>query len=432
MLNLTKGGKMKHNILCIGVFIAGVWGYSYGEGKSVARVGDYTIDVAEFSKQYNPRKGADIDSLKKATLDKLIEEKLMLIDAYDKGYLEKVEPELEKFKNRLTVGKLYERAVVSKTKVSSWKVREWWWKLGTEIKFSQMIVKDKSKLKGIYKDLRKGKDFGEVALEHTKCTGCGKIRQVKWGELNPGLERVAFSLRPGDISHPIHSGNAWYILKVYERIKINKPDFVTEKEKIEGQLRGKKQAKLSSGYLEHLRKIAHPRYNVKVMEKLIESPADVPADAVLMSWVGGEFTADYFLKETAGGMSRGQFNTVESIKQWANNKLTYDILLPISAARHGLDRVPDIKEQLKEREQMLLTRRYQNEEIDGKIAVTDEECQEYYQEHKDNYKAEFERIKSRVEWDLKKEKKADRKEEVLNGLRNRVDIEVYEESLKEI
>ncbi len=430
---------MKYNILCIGVFIVIFCGYVNGEEKLVAQVGDHTISVGEFAKQYKPAEKQNTDSLKTDILEKLIEEKLMLIDAYNKGYANKIAPDLEKFESRLTVGKLYERAVIQKTKVSPWEIRKWWWKLGTEIKISQMIVKDKSKLKDIYKELRKGKNFGDVARKYTKCGTCGEIKKVKWGELPPELEKIAFSLNVGELSHPIRSGNNLYILKMYDKIKVQKPEFTTEKVKIKSRLQGKKQTKLSNEYLEHLGEIAHSKYNDKVIKQLLESPDIVQDDAVIMTWVGGKFTVGYFLKETgmvgkmtSDGMSRGQFNTVPAIKSWISNKLIYEILLPIEANRHGFDRAVDIKTQLKEREEMLLMRMYQNEEIDSKITVTDEECNKYYQEHRDTYKAEFERMKSRVEWDIKKEKNEEKKKEILKNLRNNTNIEIYEENIKEV
>jgi len=436
VLNYTKGGKMKYNILSVGIFATIICGYVNGEvitsGEEVARVGNYTISVDEFKKQYRPKAEQNVDSLKEVTLDKLIGEKLMLIDAYTQGYLKDVEQELEKFKNRLTVGKLYERAVVERAKISPWEVRKWWWKLGTEVKLSEMIVKDTSEIKNIYKELREGKDFIEVTREYSRCSSCGKVKQVKWGEMAPELEKVAFSLNPGEVSRPIYRGNSCYILKVYGRIKVEKPEFAKEKEKIEGRLSGKKQSNLSTGYLEHLRKIAHPRYNIKIIEKLVKSPDTVAGNEVIMNWTGGKFTVSDFLEETERGGAIGQFTTVESIKTWILNKLTYDILLPIEASRHGLDRMPDIKKQLKEREEMLLMRKYNTEEIDGKVSVTDEECRDYYKKYPDKYKAKFEQIKSRVEWDIKREKKEKREEEVIKNLRDRINVVVYEENLKEI
>jgi peptidyl-prolyl cis-trans isomerase C len=406
-----------------------------GEDKPVVKVGKYTIFLSEFTEKYKPRDDVDRDSLKQAVLDEMIADKCMLIDAYEKGLEEKVQDQMKSYRNRIMVGKLYDRAVVQRVKVSPWDVRSEWWHTGTTLKLSQIIVKDKSKLSEIYRELREGVAFADIARKYStdhQAKYGGDIGQVKWGQLEPKLQRVAFRLQAGDISRPVKMRDEYRIVKVTERKDIKGRDFDKEKDKIESGLKRKEQGKLASTYLDHVRKFAHPKYDMEVIEQVTQSLGDVDKNKVIMRWVGGEITVGYFAEKADRELNMGRLGSPESIKAWLRNHLTYEILLPIQAARHHLHKLPDVMEQLTKQEETLLFREYQNVEIDGKVSITDEDVREYYDTHRDTYEGEFEKSKSRVRWDVEREKKKEKREEVIKDLRARIEVDVISENLKEI
>lgn len=425
------------------LFLFFVWSQivvAQSEDKPVAKVGKYTIMLSKFRERYHPSGDVNRDSLKQMILDDLICDKLMLIDAYAKGLDTIVESQLKPDMNRILVGKLYESAVVKQAKVSPWDVRNEWWHRGVTLKLSQISVKDKSGLRNVYNELRAGVDFAEVARRYsTDYQGKygGDIGEIRWGQLDPKLQRVAFSLKEGEVSRPVKINDEYRILKLHERKEVKGRNFVTEKDMIEGDLKRKRQVELANKYLEHLRGMACIKYNMDVIEEVSKcrDSVTVDKDKVLLSWIGGKITVGYFAERADMELKMGRLPTPEAIKNWLLNHLTFEFLLPRAAARHHFERLPEVKKQLAERRETMMLREYQTREIDSKISITDEELRARFESHRVDYggkAAKFEQMQSRVRWDLEREKKQLRREELVRDLKSRVAVDVFWDNLKEL
>ena len=427
--------------LILGILISGYLCVAVdliAEDKPVAKVGEYTILFSQFMDKYKPIGNDDIDSLKQSVIDNLISDKLMFIDACNKGLDKEIEEQLRPDLNRAIVGKLYDQVVVKKTKVSPWSVRNEWWHRGIVLKLSQIVVKDRNVIPDIYGEFRKGTDFGDVARKYsTDFQGKygGEMGEIRWGQLEPKLQRVAFSLKQGEVSPPIKIRDEYRIFKLNTSKEVRR-DFSKEKESIEGSLKSKKQGELANKYLDYLRKTAHPKYNLKVIDEVIKSPDSVNKKKIIMSWVGGDITVDYFLSKADRELKMGQLNSPDAVKNWLSSHLTYEILLPLAAMRYRFDRLPDIKQQLNARKEMLVLQEYQNKEIDGKMTdVTDEEVKAFFEANRDIYggkKAKFEQVQSRVRWDCEREKREARRGELIKELQSKIDIEIFWDNLKEL
>lgn len=69
--------------------------------------------------------------------------------------------------------------------------------------------------------LKRGEDFGRVAAEYSDGATAregGDVGVIRQGDMDPLLERVAFSLKPGSISEIIHTAGGFHIIKVEERM----------------------------------------------------------------------------------------------------------------------------------------------------------------------------------------------------------------------
>lgn len=74
----------------------------------------------------------------------------------------------------------------------------------------------------IFKKLRSGENFGEVARDYSQgptASSGGSLGLLKRGEMAPELERVAFSMKSGEISDPIWTAGGIHILKIEERLE---------------------------------------------------------------------------------------------------------------------------------------------------------------------------------------------------------------------
>jgi len=69
--------------------------------------------------------------------------------------------------------------------------------------------------------LRRGDDFGRVAAEYSDGAAAlqgGDVGVIRQGDMEPALETVAFSLKPGSISDIIRTAGGFHIIKVEERM----------------------------------------------------------------------------------------------------------------------------------------------------------------------------------------------------------------------
>ncbi|MBI4721771.1 MAG: peptidylprolyl isomerase [Candidatus Stahlbacteria bacterium] len=392
-------------------------GWLVADELPVAKVGEYTVTLSKFREKYKPVGDINRDSLKQIVLNDLIADRLMLIDAYAKGLDKSIADQIQPYKNRLTVGKLYDYVVIS--------------------------VKDKKLLPLIYRELHSGVEFAEVVRKYStdyQAKYGGDIGEIRWGQLEPALQKVAFSLKKGEVSQPVKIRDEYRIVQLTDRKEVRGRDFAKDMDAIGESLKQKRQSELANGYLEHLRRFAHPKYNMKVIEEVSnevsKSPDSVKTskDKVMMSWTGGSFTVGYFLAKAANELRAGRLVGAEAIKSWLSNHLLYENLLPISASRHQFDKMPDIKQQVTQQTETLLLREYIDKEIDGKISISDDELSQYFEANQVNYggkQVKFEQMQARVRWDVEREKKKQKREEVISELKQKVTVDINWANLKE-
>lgn len=96
-------------------------------------------------------------------------------------------------------------------------------KLNTKIKVSHLYAPTKEKADLLYKELKSGKGFEDLAKENfldpeLRKNG-GSLGYISIDEMDPEFEIVAYSLRVGEISQPVKTVQGYSIIRV-EDIKI--------------------------------------------------------------------------------------------------------------------------------------------------------------------------------------------------------------------
>lgn len=141
---------------------------------------------------------------------------------------------------------------------------------GEAVRIQQIILlvrgdseKEKAEKRKLIEEIRaralKGEDFGKLARKYTQGPnpeGGGDCGFFRPGDLLPELDRVAFSLKPGEVSPVIESGVGFHLLRVMSREEAaNKlPD--TVREEIRRKLEEKMYQEELQKFLESLRKTA--------------------------------------------------------------------------------------------------------------------------------------------------------------------------------
>jgi peptidyl-prolyl cis-trans isomerase C len=109
------------------------------------------------------------------------------------------------------------------------------YKEGETITASHILVKTEPEAKALLEELKKGKDFAELAKE--KSTGPsapqgGSLGSFGRGRMVPDFEKAAFALKAGEVSQPVKTQFGWHVIKVTEHTEGKQQDFEQAKEEI--------------------------------------------------------------------------------------------------------------------------------------------------------------------------------------------------------
>lgn len=88
-----------------------------------------------------------------------------------------------------------------------------------QIKFRQIVTRDKHEAEIALKKIRKGADFGNLAMEISIAPEASRGGMVGWvtqGQLEKSMDKALSSLKPGQLSPVVHSPYGYHIFEVVE------------------------------------------------------------------------------------------------------------------------------------------------------------------------------------------------------------------------
>lgn len=118
----------------------------------------------------------------------------------------------------------------------------------------------RKKAQGLAEEARKpGVNFAELAKaksEGPSASDGGDLGFFRRGVMVPAFERVAFSLKEGEVSDPVRTQFGWHVLKVEERRAVDVAPFEQVKDELETRLKMQKTEKFVEQYVQELRQKA--------------------------------------------------------------------------------------------------------------------------------------------------------------------------------
>jgi parvulin-like peptidyl-prolyl isomerase len=122
---------------------------------------------------------------------------------------------------------------------------------------------------------RAGEDFAALAKAHSSAPSRahgGDVGQLAQGELNPELEKVAFSLAVGSVSDPLPGPEGYRIVRVTAKTSGSTTSFEAAKEQVRDRLMMSRFSKAYEEYMAELRKTASVELRVREVPLQLTGP----------------------------------------------------------------------------------------------------------------------------------------------------------------
>ncbi len=243
------------------------------------KVGDIRRRLEGLPPQVRIKALADKDKL----LVELIGNELLYQEAKKEG-LDRhpsVQLRIDNIRKALAIEQLIDQRVVAKVQVSPKEIRDYYdenkerYRQEESVTASHILVRTKEEAQRVLEELRRGRDFEAVAkeksIDSTASSG-GVLGTFSRGQMLPAFEKVAFSLRVGEISEPVETQLGYHIIKVSEHTEPLQLRFEEVGTEIEQELLQQKRRALFQKMLKELEEKATIRIHKERLEKLGEAP----------------------------------------------------------------------------------------------------------------------------------------------------------------
>jgi EpsD family peptidyl-prolyl cis-trans isomerase len=240
------------------------------EGTFLAKVGNVKITQADYDREfqalpdYAQQLFSDAEG-KERFLNEIINKELLYREALKKDLDKSPEfrRKLEEFKKLTLVTELFEKEILSGSKITDQEAREYYDKHKeefapiTQIKASHILVKTEGEAGKVLERLKKGEKFGDVAKAVSIDTGSarngGDLGYFTQGQMVPEFEQAAAGLDTGEVSAPVKTQFGYHIIKVIDKKKSEPIEFEKLGEMIAQRLAAERQKDAFEKYLEKLK-----------------------------------------------------------------------------------------------------------------------------------------------------------------------------------
>ncbi len=373
--------------------------------KVIAKVGNQKITLGQFDDNYRvpvpPPDSATAMTNKRRLLDQMVEQKLLALEALSRN-LDK-EPKLQKEYEDLTknmlMGQLYRQEIMEKSQPTDREIKDYYKKMGTEVKARHILVKTEEEAKAIYKSIKDGADFEETAKQKSQDPGSaprgGDLGWFGWGRMVKTFQQTVFGLKPGQVGKPVKTPFGFHIIRVDSTRAAEIKPFDEMKDMIKQQLTASKPREMATEYVDKVKSSANVKIKKDVLDMLAAKqpqttgPAPLPPlgdeaerKKTIVTYNGGSWTVEVFynkLNKMFGG--NADLRNPAVLEQQVQAMLVEDLLMARAKAK-GLEKNPKVKQQMEKAwDEMLAAALYQSE-VGPKVSVSPESVKTYYAKNK--------------------------------------------------
>lgn len=198
------------------------------EDKILAKVGPYKIYESEFRERFdfsahpNLMQKSDRFAAKEEFLHQLIAEKLLSLDAREKGYdtSEDFKSIFTPLENMFVRDALYTKEIKDKVTLSQQDINEGLNRILKLLNVEFIYSKQEKEIREIFNQLVSQTSFDSLLSYRSE--NDANPRQVTFGTMDKKIEDSVYNLKPGQFTNPIASEDGFYIIKLISIV--NNPD----------------------------------------------------------------------------------------------------------------------------------------------------------------------------------------------------------------
>ena len=216
----------------------------------VAEIGNLIITAEEFvySFEFGPAFPKKQKDSKLTHLNYMINEKLLALEGFDTGVMEKEFPKdiYRDIESDLAAEEMFQKEIVPKVSIDKTEIEKVIDKKQTEYQIRWLYSSDNNVIANYYKQIITGASFDSlfkiqlndsVLLDDRQLTSSLFNIYLK----NPVFAQIIDTLKPGVTSNPIHTSDGWYIIKIdniwkslitnqteYEKLKYESEQAITK------------------------------------------------------------------------------------------------------------------------------------------------------------------------------------------------------------
>jgi peptidyl-prolyl cis-trans isomerase C len=360
---------------------------------------------------------------KKAHLNLMTNKKLMVLEALKYGLEndEKVQIQLEWYKDKAVRHELYNEVVRNQVQISNSELRDAFIKSKTRIGVRLLVTKTLEEAFELRNRLVDGTNFEDLAAEISAYPLLAEnyfdLWYPLWGQMDESIEQVAFSLELGEISSPVKTKWGYAILKVEEIIHdaiITENEFQKRRKGIEKIIRKRKEEKIADQFIKDFMESKKVRVYGSSIVYLVENsketlseydfllPLEIPKnldieiglyrqqveyylDDVIVEFEDGRWTIGEFLDKLkkVHPDARPIMTSKNNLKDVVA-RMVRDEFLAKEGYRRELQHSNYVQEEVRRWKEEIVFNKLRNDILDT-VKVTEPELIKYYDDHKSSY-----------------------------------------------
>ena len=409
--------------LTVLIFALGVgYGCNSGGGPEIARVGDDKITAEDLTAYINDQgigfRSADEEfKVKRQIVDSLINQRLLVQAAYDRGMDQS--PEIERIvdnnRPRFLLDALYETHVTSKVNVSETEIRDFYKDLEYQVWASYILLDNEDTARMLLDSLKQGANFDQLAYRYSIDPAArrnrGDMGYFQRGSIGSSdFDHVVFKMNVGEISPIIKTVAGYCIVKINDkRPNDSREEYGRMHAQIKRQLMNEKRMELTSHYFDTVQtkyeiKVDHDVADYITMKRQNLYPPQVIAklpkydfdddqldrdekELILATWDGGQMSLiEYLLavRRSFPPEQRPNFDDYEGLARTIYAIKRAD-LLTHEAELEKMDQTDAYKNNIKLYREYTMSEILRTDSIQKVDDPTEEEMRAYYDQHRDEF-----------------------------------------------